>query len=110
MNYSLILVRNFSVNLQYYHGNLLYVSVPRWQQSFFKMLLMKMSGQKRCFRNLKLTNEHIKKDSIRYFVEKLWKLRNEALNFSVCEVLNNIIDKCNIDLAGLKAKLSLINS
>ena len=23
------------MRLQYYHGNLLYVSVPRWQQSFF---------------------------------------------------------------------------
>ena len=27
------------VRLQYYHGNLLYVSVPRWQQSFFKNVM-----------------------------------------------------------------------
>ena len=28
------------MRLQYYHGNLLYVSVPRWQQSFFFLNVM----------------------------------------------------------------------
>ena len=30
-------------------------------------------GIKRCFRNPKETKEHIKKDSIRYLIEKFWK-------------------------------------
>ena len=59
MNYSLILVRNFIVNLQYYHGNLLYVSVARWQQSFFlKCYEWRCQGKKDALKNLNSQMSH----------------------------------------------------
>ena len=51
------------VKFQSYHGNLPYVSVPRWWRSF-KMLWIKMiTGIKRRFRKPKRTKQHTKKDS-----------------------------------------------
>ena len=78
LNFGAKFQRSFTIShvrLQYYPGNLLYVSMPRWQQSFFKKYYeWRCQGIKRRFRKLKFTNEHIKKDSIRYYVEKFWKL------------------------------------
>ena len=52
------------------HGNLLYVSVARWRQSFKMLHEWRYQGIKRCFRKPKHTKELIKKDSNKYFDEK----------------------------------------
>ena len=42
LNFGSKFQRSFTIShvrLQYYHGNLLYISVPRWQQSFFKNVM-----------------------------------------------------------------------
>ena len=59
---------------------------------YWKCYELRCHGVNRPFRKPKHTNEHIKKDSIRYFVEKFWKLwtwaKIKAVIFSVLRILD----------------------
>ena len=74
-NYSLILARNFSVNL-YFHMWNYKIAIATFRtsqcQDGDEVLKWRCQGTKRRFRKPEHTTEHIKKDSNRYFVEKLW--------------------------------------
>ena len=50
-----------------------YVSVSRWRRSFKNVVNEDVRSQKNALENLN-TQENIKKDSNRYFAEKVWKI------------------------------------
>ena len=56
-------------------ATLSYVSVSRWRRSFKNTVNEDVREQKDALENLN-TQENIKKDSNRYFAEKVWNILN----------------------------------
>ena len=76
-------------NYKITNWQLLYISEPRWQQGF-------ECWEQRCFRKPKHKKEHIKKDSVRYFVENCenykFKTKFKLLTFQWMESSIDTID------------------